>query len=76
MAKYQSTPFYQVKHNDKTISFDYSGLYETDKQEEIEILDKLCPTWIKRVDEPKPTKPAEEPSESKPKATAKKSSAK
>jgi hypothetical protein len=51
-----------------------NGRFTTEDKAVMAVLDKLAD--VKRVDEPKPTKPAEEPSESKPKATAKKPSAK
>lgn len=55
-----------------------NGRFTTEDKTVMAVLDKLAD--VKRVDEPKvepkPTKSAEEPSESKPKATAKKPSAK
>jgi hypothetical protein len=51
-----------------------NGRFTTEDKAVMAVLDKLAD--VKRVDAPKPTKPAEEPSESKPKATAKKPSAK
>ena len=74
-SKYAELAFYV---DGKLRKFQY-GKYKTDDPKEVEVLDKLVD--VKRVDEPKQTKPAEEPkasgsNESKPKATAKKPSAK
>lgn len=49
-----------------------NGRFTTEDKAVMAVLDKLAD--VKRIDEPKQTKPAEEPS--KPKATAKKPSAK
>jgi hypothetical protein len=43
-----------------------NGRFTTEDKAVMAVLDKL--TDVKRVDEPKQTKPAEEPNESKPKA--------
>lgn len=58
MATYKASPFYNVKINDKAVSFDFSGTYATEDEAEIAALNALCPTWIKRVDEAKTEEPA------------------
>lgn len=74
MAQYKAQPFYAVEVGDRTITFDFFGAYETDKQDEVAVLDALCPVWVKRVDEPVTPEPkTEEPEAS---ATKRKSSAK
>ncbi|EMT54719.1 hypothetical protein I532_03905 [Brevibacillus borstelensis AK1] len=72
MAQYKAHPAYAVNVGGRTIHFDYFGQYRTDDPKEIAVLDALCPTWIKRVDEPEPK--TEEPEA--PAKPARKSSAK
>lgn len=72
MAQYKAHPHYAIKVGDQTITFDYFGAYETDNQDEIAALDALCPTWLKRVDEPKPENADEpEPKTEEPEAPVK-----
>jgi hypothetical protein len=52
MAKYEAAPFYEIESGNVRVKFDFFGAYVTDNQDEIAVLDALCPTWIKRVDEP------------------------
>ena len=52
MAKYKASPHYDVSFDKRTVSFDINGEYETLDKDEIAALDKLVPTWIKRIDEP------------------------
>ncbi|SMO93007.1 hypothetical protein [Melghirimyces algeriensis] len=51
MAKYKAHPFYIVDSGRSRISFNHNGFYETQDRKEIDILDKLCPTWVKRLDD-------------------------
>lgn len=51
MAQYKAHPLYAVNIGGRTLHFDYFGQYSTDDPKEIAVLDALCPTWIKRVDE-------------------------
>lgn len=54
MAKYKGPQKYSVTINEKkTAVFDHKGEYETEDKAEIDALDALTPTWIKRIDEPK-----------------------
>lgn len=58
MAKYKCLPNYELRRNGKTIIFNIDGYYETDKPEQIELLDK-CKPFIQRLnDEKLVTKPA------------------
>lgn len=75
MAKYEAAPFYEIESGNVRVKFDFFGVYVTENQDEIAVLDALCPTWIKRVDEPaKPEPKTEEPEA--PAKPARKSSAK
>jgi hypothetical protein len=59
MAKYQASPLYSVRINDKkSVVFDHTGFYSTEEGDEFLVLDTLCPIWIKRVDEPKRPEPS------------------
>ncbi|MCG5252618.1 hypothetical protein [Brevibacillus agri] len=63
MAKYKSTPFYEIEGNGVRVKFDFFGEYETNKADEIAALNALCPTWVVCIDptgaiEPKPEEPA------------------
>lgn len=75
MAKYKGRPHYSVRISDnKKIRFDHNGFYETSDAGEVEVLNALCPRYFSCVDEgKKEPKPEEKP---KPKAPARKSSAK
>ncbi|WP_010495074.1 hypothetical protein [Paenibacillus elgii] len=60
-AIYKADPFYEVEAGKMRLRFDYFGVYETDEQAEIDVLDALCPTWIKRAeDEVEPEEAAAE----------------
>jgi hypothetical protein len=51
MAKYQATPFYEVQiSEDKSIRFDFFGVYETTDTEEVAALNALVPAYIQCVD--------------------------
>lgn len=78
MNKYKGPQFYKVEGENVSLQFDYFGEFQTDKKEEIELLDSLCPAYIKCVDKvkatPEPKKEeneeikVEKKSEEKPKA--------
>lgn len=72
MAKYKASPRYVIG----TITFDMHGEYETDKAEEIEVLDALVPMWVRRLDEVKPEEPQAPEPKQKPEPKPRKSSAK
>lgn len=70
MATYKGHPYYSVRIDDKnSIRFDQNGRYETNKAQEIAVLDALVPRYFVRLDEPKQTRTKAEPA--KPKASAK-----
>jgi len=71
MAKYKASPHYDVTFDKRTVSFDINGEYETLDKDEIAALDKLVPTWIKRIDEPEPEVSEEKPEVKEPKPAAK-----
>lgn len=50
MAKYKADAFYAINLGKEKIVFNYFGEYETEKAEEIEALNALCPKWIKCVE--------------------------
>lgn len=62
MAKYTSSPYYNVEKNDRegksvvSVKFDAAGEYETSDKTEIEVLDSLAPTYVVKVEDVK--KPA------------------
>lgn len=75
MATYKASPSYVVSSGDIAVRFDVFGSYETEDAAEIAVLDALCPTWIKRVeDEDKPEESADKPAAKTP--APRKSSAK
>lgn len=79
MAKYKATvPWYAVKVANEDIIFDYNGNYETNNQKEIDVLDKLVPTWVKKVadERAETTKTVEKQAEVKPIKPKRKASAK
>jgi hypothetical protein len=61
LAKYKTLPNYELHRPELRVQFNLEGVYETDKENEIEFLDKCAP-FIERLDKP----------EEKPKAPAKK----
>lgn len=65
MAKYKALPNYELIRPGINVQFNSMGIYETNNEKEITILDGAKP-FIQRVDKPEP-KP-----EPKPKAPAKK----
>jgi hypothetical protein len=51
MAKYLAEPFYKVRINkNKVVTFTHEGEFETDTKQEINVLDGLVPTWIKKLE--------------------------
>jgi hypothetical protein len=59
VAKYRCIPNYELIRPKVYIQFDFNGNYETNKEEEIQLLDSIKP-FIERLDkeveDPKPTK--------------------
>jgi len=67
VAKYQARPEYVVQIGDNTIVFDYFGVLETEDATTIAGLDKLCPVYMQRIDQPQEQKKwQEEPKGDKP----------